>query len=266
MKHIVKAMLCIIAALLLLIGVLAGCANETKGSQGTDYVADGAYDASPLPVPSASNEVYLDVVTKRALTHLVFFQLRGSEKIVEAHLLRKEAGALYDESIVSKHQNRVKQEADLLARIVSMEENDSEALGSAYNELLDMLEVSADPEAWGKIESTREAGAAEDPSSSDNTENTSPSIWSEGDARLDDLTKQNLISVIISAMDRAEFLVDVAYDKALADDQPDDPELLARQEEFAKMTKLLDRVTSTSDDETEMLEKEHDELRSIMGL
>lgn len=153
MRHITKAISLLILTIPLLLSSLAGCADEIGSSSNAEIVADGAYDASPLPVPSASNEVYLDKVTKRSLTHLIFFHLSSSEKIVETHLLRREAGARYDEDAILKHQERVRDEAALLSRVVSIKENDSKALNSAYDELLGILGVAEDPDAWDKVES-----------------------------------------------------------------------------------------------------------------
>lgn len=112
-----------------------------------------------------------------------------------------------------------------------------------------------------------EPSAAEAPTSNpEETKADDPPTWAEDEAELDELTQQNLTSLIVAAMSRAQFLVDNAYDEALEAGRPDDPDLLARQTEFGKMAKLLARVASTDEGDTEALEKEYRELRSIMGL
>ena len=49
---------------------------------------------------------------------------------------------------------------DLLARVVSMEASDTEALEAAYGELLDILEVDESPGMWERLDAEEGGGRA----------------------------------------------------------------------------------------------------------
>ncbi|BDF41392.1 hypothetical protein CE91St33_14540 [Eggerthella lenta] len=141
---------------MLLLWSLYACAEAPKDRTRDEVIADGVVSEESYAIPRASNEVFLENVTKPALLELIFFQLKGSQAVVNDLLEHEEGDGLYGgNDVIAKHRERVTKEADLLSRLVSIDADDSEAIKAVYDELLVILEVSKDPEKWLPVGSTK---------------------------------------------------------------------------------------------------------------
>ena len=135
----------------------AGCAEGGAVSADSPVVADGVATSEPFLSPMSSREVLLDEVTKPTLVSLVFYQAGTAEGVVRSMQGHPER-EYYDEDVLRKYQEREERVTDLLARVVSMEASDTEALEAAYGELLDILEVDESPELWERLDSEEGGG------------------------------------------------------------------------------------------------------------
>ena len=67
-------------------------------------------------------------------------------------------------------------------------------------------------------------------------------------------------------MNWLEMLIETEYDQALEEGRADSPKLLALQEDFGQMAKVLARVVSADEDDMEALEAAYQDMRAVMGL
>ena len=134
----------------------AGCA---EGGAVSPVVAEGVTTSEPFLSPMSSREVLLDEVTKPTLVSLVFYQAGTAEGVVRDMEGQPER-EYYDEDVLRKYQEREERVTDLLARVVSMEASDTEALEAAYGELLDILEVDESPGMWERLDAEEGGGRA----------------------------------------------------------------------------------------------------------
>ena len=137
----------------------AGCAEGGAVSADSPVVADGVTTSEPFLSPMSSREVLLDEVTKPTLVSLVFYQAGTAEGVVR-DMEGQPDREYYDEDVLRKYQEREERVTDLLARVVSMEASDTEALEAAYGELLDILEVDESPGMWERLDAEEGGGRA----------------------------------------------------------------------------------------------------------
>lgn len=68
--------------------------------------------------------------------------------------------------------------------------------------------------------------------------------WFEEDARVEPFSKRALTEKLFVCMNWLEMLIETEYDQALEEGRADSPKLLALQEDFGQMAKVLARVVS----------------------
>lgn len=90
--------------------------------------------------------------------------------------------------------------------------------------------------------------------------------WFEEDARVEPFSKRALTEKLFVCMNWLEMLIETEYDQALEEGRADSPKLLALQEDFGQMAKVLARVVSADEDDMEALEAAYQDMRAVMGL
>lgn len=90
--------------------------------------------------------------------------------------------------------------------------------------------------------------------------------WFEEDARVEPFSKRALTEKLFVRMDWLEMLIGAECDRALEEGRADSPKLLALQEDFGQMAKVLARVVSADEGDMEALEAAYRDMRAVMGL
>ena len=90
--------------------------------------------------------------------------------------------------------------------------------------------------------------------------------WFEEDTRVEPFSKRALTEKLFVCMNWLEMLIETEYDQALEEGRADSPKLLALQEDFGQMAKVLARVVSADEDDMEALEAAYQDMRAVMGL